>query len=225
MCSSDLLSYFLTSSAPDAELRRVAAAGTLTNDKTLGHQTQRLLKGDRARRLAIEFACQWLHIRDFDQFDEKNERLYPEFTKLRGSMYEESIRFFTDFFRNNRSILSLLEADHVFVDAELARFYDLPEPAAGWHRVGDTKKSGRGGILGFATTLARQSGASRTSPILRGNWVSETLLGERLPKPPKDVPQLPDTVPEGLDRKSTRLNSSHVVISYAVFCLKKKNNI
>lgn len=195
------LSYFLTSSAPDAELRRVAAAGTLTNDKTLGHQTQRLLKGDRARRLAIEFACQWLHIRDFDQLDEKNERLYPEFTKLRGSMYEESIRFFTDFFRNNRSILSLLEADHVFVDAELARFYDLPEPAAGWHRVGDTKKSGRGGILGFATTLARQSGASRTSPILRGNWVSETLLGERLPKPPKDVPQLPDTVPEGLSER------------------------
>ncbi|MEO1845161.1 MAG: DUF1588 domain-containing protein, partial [Akkermansiaceae bacterium] len=69
------------------------------------------------------------------------------------------------------------------------------------HRVGDTKISGRGGILGFATPLARQSGASRTSPILRGNWVSETLLGERLPKPPKDVPQLPDTIPEGLSER------------------------
>ncbi|MEE3180259.1 MAG: DUF1588 domain-containing protein, partial [Verrucomicrobiota bacterium] len=129
---------------------------------------------------------------------EKNEKLYPEFAELRGSIYEESIRFFTDFFRNDRSILSLLDADHTFADAELAKFYDLPAPEKDWQRIDGLRQHGRGGLLGFATTLAKQSGASRTSPILRGNWISEILLGEKLPKPPKDVPTLPDQVPVGL---------------------------
>ncbi|NIP92900.1 MAG: DUF1592 domain-containing protein [Akkermansiaceae bacterium] len=195
------LSYFLTSSAPDPELRQAAASGTLTESQNLLAHARRLLQDERARRLAIEFACQWLHIRGFDQHDEKNEKLYPEFADLRGSMYEESIRFFTDFFRNDRSILSLLDADHTFVDAALAGFYGLPDPGDGWQRIGEARKAGRGGILGFATTLAKQSGASRTSAILRGNWVYETLLGERLPRPPRDVPQLPDSVPAGLSER------------------------
>ncbi len=195
------LSYFLWSSLPDADLRRAAEAGELGNSDQLAIQAKRLLKHDRTRRLAIQFACQWLHIRNFDQHDEKNESLYPEFVKLRANMYEESIRFFADFFQNDRSILSLLDADHTFVDPALAKFYGLPAPPQGWHRVDQARKAGRGGILGLATTLAKQSGASRTSPILRGNWVSETLLGEKLPKPPKDVPQLPDVVPAGLTER------------------------
>ncbi|MDP6208098.1 MAG: DUF1588 domain-containing protein, partial [Roseibacillus sp.] len=113
-------------------------------------------------------------------------------------MYEEAVRFFTDFFQNNRSILSLLNSDHTFADAELAKFYRLPAPTGGWQRVSGLRGLNRGGILGFASTLAKHSGASRTSPILRGNWISETLLGEKLPKPPKDVPTLPDQVPTGL---------------------------
>ena len=192
------LSYFLTSSAPDSALREASAAGSLTNPQTLQTHARRLLRDERARRLATEFACQWLHVRDFDQHDEKNEKLYPEFAELRGSIYEESIRFFTDFFRNDRSILSLLDADHTFADAELAKFYDLPAPEKDWQRIDGLRQHGRGGLLGFATTLAKQSGASRTSPILRGNWISEILLGEKLPKPPKDVPTLPDQVPVGL---------------------------
>lgn len=195
------LSYFLTSSTPDPELTKTAADGSLTAPQTLLAQTQRLLRDDRSRRLAIHFACQWLHVRDFDQHDDKNEQLYPEFTKLRGSMYEETVRFFTDFFQNDRSILSLLEADHTFVDADLARFYNLPAPVEDWQRVEGIRKSGRGGILGFATTLAKNSGASRTSLILRGTWISETILGEKLPRPPKDVPPLPDSVPVGLSER------------------------
>ena len=107
----------------------------------------------------------------------------------------------TDLFRNDRSVLSILDADHTFLNEALARHYGIPGVVgAEWRRVDGLKKHSRGGILGQATTLAKQSGASRTSPILRGNWISEVLLGERLPRPPKDVPQLPDdeTATQGL---------------------------
>jgi hypothetical protein len=115
-------------------------------------------------------------------------------------MYEETIRFFTDLFRNNGRVLDILDADYALVNAELAKHYGIPEETFrtgtaaddGWRRVSHVKPLGRGGVLGQATTLAKQSGASRTSPILRGNWLAETLLGEKLPRPPKDVPRLPE---------------------------------
>src|SRR5262249_42390392 len=135
---------------------------------------------------------QWLHIYDFDRLDEKSERHFPTFARLRGDMYEESIRFFTDLFQRDASVLSILDADHTFVNEALAKHYGIPGVTGpGWRRVDGVRKYRRGGILGLSTTLAKQSGASRTSPILRGNWVSEVLLGEKLPRPPKDVPQLP----------------------------------
>ena len=186
------LSYFLWSSLPDQELRSQAAAGRLRDPEVLSQQARRLLKDPRVRRLATEFACQWLHIHDFDTLDEKSEKHFPEFADLRSDMYEESVRFFTDLFQRDASLLSLLDSDHTFLNQRLARFYGVEGFAGdGWQRVDGVRMLGRGGILGFATTLARQSGASRTSPILRGNWVSEVLLGEKLPRPPKDVPQLP----------------------------------
>jgi hypothetical protein len=160
-----------------------------------------MLKDSRTRRLAIQFACQWLHLRDFDQNDNKNEQLYPEFSTLRADMYEETIRFFEDMFRNNGSILDLLNADHTFLNDAMAKHYGIdfqPVPDRKWQRVDGLRTKARGGILGMATFLASQSGASRTSPILRGNWVSETLLGEKLPRPPANVPQLPEEVPTGL---------------------------
>ena len=186
------LSYFLWSSLPDEELRSLAAAGRLRDPEVLSQQARRLLRDPRVRRLATEFACQWLHIHEFDTLDEKSERHFPEFAGLRTDMYEESIRFFTDLFRRDASLLTLLDSDHTFLNQRLARFYGVEGvEGEGWRRVEGVRSHGRGGILGLATTLARQSGASRTSPILRGNWVSEVLLGEKLPRPPKDVPQLP----------------------------------
>jgi len=154
-----------------------------------------LLRDPRARRLAIEFACQWLHLRGFDEHDEKSERKFPEFADLKAPMYEETIRFFTDLFQNDRSILSILDADHTFVNDTLTAHYGLPVSKTAnseWRRIDGLRGNGRGGILAHAATLARQSGASRTSPILRGNWIVETLLGERLPRPPANVPVLPD---------------------------------
>ena len=186
------LSYFLWSSLPDEELRSLAAAGRLRDPEVLSRQARRLLRDPRVRRLATEFACQWLHIHEFDTLDEKSEKHFPEFAGLRADMYEESIRFFADLFQRDASLLTLLDSDHTFLNQRLARFYGVDGVEGdGWRRVDGVRPLGRGGILGFATTLARQSGASRTSPILRGNWVSEVLLGEKLPRPPRDVPQLP----------------------------------
>ena len=221
------LSYFLWSSAPDAELRAVAAGGKLHQPAVLAAQTRRMLRDARARRLATEFACAWLHVYDFDELGEKSERHFPTFTGLRGAMYEETIRFFTDLFQRDGSVLNIIDADYTFLNAELAKHYGIPDSVFrssrrgeaptetrnskpetrnnqslvtsaatnqdnGWRRVDGVKRFARGGILAQATTLAKQSGASRTSPILRGNWLCETLLGEKLPRPPKDVPRLPE---------------------------------
>lgn len=187
------LSYFLWSSAPDAELRSVAARGELHQPDVLAQQAKRLLRDPRVRRLATEFACVWLHIHAFDELNEKSERHFPSFTEMRGPMYEEAIRFFTDAFQNDASVLTFFDANHTFLNEKLAAFYEIPGVKGDdWRRVDGVKQYGRGGILGLGATLAKQSGASRTSPILRGNWVSEVLLGDKLPRPPKDVPRLPE---------------------------------
>ncbi len=187
------LSYFLWSSMPDAELTSLAKSGRLHKPDVLAAQARRMLRDARTRRLATEFGCQWLHIHDFDTLDEKSERHFPTFAKLRGDMYEESIRFFADLFQRDGSVLNILNADYTFLNEPLANHYGIPGvKGAEWRRVDGVSKYGRGGILAQATTLAKQSGASRTSPILRGNWVAEALLGDKLPRPPKDVPRLPD---------------------------------
>lgn len=194
------LSYFLWSSAPDAPLRAAAAAGQLKNPDMLVQQAQRMLRDPRVRRLATEFGCQWLHVHGFDELDEKSERHFPTFVGLRGALYEESILFFTDFFQRDLPVASLLEADHTFLNEALAQHYGIAGvTGTAWRRVDHIRSHARGGILGLGATLAKQSGASRTSPILRGNWVSEVLLGEKLPRPPKDVPRLPeDEATEGM---------------------------
>eukprot|EP00456_Euglypha_rotunda_P001213 TRINITY_DN1021_c0_g1_i1.p1 TRINITY_DN1021_c0_g1~~TRINITY_DN1021_c0_g1_i1.p1 ORF type:complete len:1414 (-),score=292.66 TRINITY_DN1021_c0_g1_i1:1425-5666(-) len=187
------LSYFLWSTLPDKELLDLAASGRLHETEVLVAQTRRMLRDPRTRRLAIEFGCTWLHVRDFDHLDEKSERHFPTFAGLRGAMYEESIQFFTDLFMNDGSVLGILDADYTFLNEDLAKHYGIPNVTGPqWRRVEGVKKFARGGILTQSTTLATQSGASRTSPILRGNWISEVLLGERLPRPPKNVPQLPE---------------------------------
>ncbi|MFY9253398.1 MAG: DUF1592 domain-containing protein [Fuerstiella sp.] len=204
------LSYFLWASQPDATLRALAADGSLLQDDVLLQQTRRMLVDSNARRMAIEFGCQWLHIRDFHQHDEKNEAAFPEFAALRGDMYEESIRCWEHLIRNDGSILELIDADHTFVNARLAKHYGInAEVSADWQLIDGVRETHRGGILTQASLLSKQSGASRTSPILRGTWISETLLGERLPRPPKGVPVLPEEVPDGLsERQLTERHTS-----------------
>jgi hypothetical protein len=187
------LSYFLWSSAPDAELRELAARGRLHDGDVLAAQARRLLSDDRVRRLAIEFGCAWLHLYDFKELNEKSERHFPTFAQFREPMFEEVVRYLTDAFQHNASVLDLFDSDYTFLNETLAQYYAVPNVSGpDWRRVDGVKKFGRGGVLGFGATLARQSGASRTSPILRGNWVAEVLLGDKLPRPPKDVPRLPE---------------------------------
>ena len=211
------LSYFLWSSMPDLELRRAAASGALSDRANLIKQTRRMLSNAKIRRMAIHFACQWLHLRDFDSTVQKNERMYPEFASIKQDIYEEAVLFFEDMFRNDRSILDFVTGDHSFVNDRLAAHYGIDGiQGADWRRIGGMRQHGRGGVLGLAAVLASQSGASRTSPILRGNWVYETLLGQQLPKPPADVPQLPDAVPQG--KTARQLIELHSTVPQCAKC-------
>lgn len=186
------LSYFLWSSLPDDELRAAAASGALRTPAGLRVQTRRMLADGRIRRLASEFGAAWLHLQGFESLDEKSERYFPSFRELRGPMYEETLRFFTDLFQANGSVLSVVDADHTFLNDALAKHYGIAGvTGAEWRRVDGVKSYARGGVLGQASVLSKQAGASRTSPILRGNWIAEVLLGDKLPRPPKDVPPLP----------------------------------
>jgi hypothetical protein len=195
------LSYFLWSSLPDDELIALAAEGKLRDPNVLAAQARRMLKDERVRRLATEFGCQYLHVRDVATLDEKSERHFPTFLDVRDDMQEEVTRFYIDLFQNDRSVLSLVDADYTFLNKPLADHYGLPFEGIEWQRVEGLRKQGRGGVLGFAATLAKHSGASRTSAILRGTWLSEVILGDKIPNPPKGVPTLPEEAPAGLSER------------------------
>jgi hypothetical protein len=206
------LSYFLWSSLPDDELRDQAAAGRLRDPAVLAGQARRMLGDPKVARLGAEFGCEYLHVADVATLDEKSETAFPTFKTVRADMQEEVARFFTDMFQADRSVLSLLDADHTFVTGPLAAHYGIagidPQRTE-WTRIEGMRDRGRGGALGFAATLARQAGASRTSPILRGTWIWEVVLGQKLPKPPQGVPQLPEETPAGLtERQLTERHSS-----------------
>jgi hypothetical protein len=188
------LSYFLWATMPDAELTRAAAEGRLREPKDLAAQAARMLKDPKVRGMATEFGAQWLHVRDVRQNREKNEKLFPTFDdNLREAIFEESVLFFQDLFQADRPLHEVLDADHTFLNETLARHYAIPGVAGpAWRRVDGVRKYGRGGILALGSVLTTQSGASRTSPVLRGNWLVEVMLGEKLPKPPPNVPRLPE---------------------------------
>jgi len=208
------LSYFLWASMPDKELMDLARSGKLSDPANLRVQVQRMLKDPKAQRMAVEFGTMWLHIRDLDVLDEKSETHFPEFALIRGDLYKEAIYLFTDALANDRSVLDLLSGDYTFLNGRLANYYGIPDvgPADAtepWRKVDGVRKYARGGILTLGATLAKQSGASRTSPILRGNWLCEVVLGEKLPKPPKNVPVLAELPPEGIsERELTERHSS-----------------
>ena len=213
------LSYFLWATAPDAELRALAAAGQLRDPKVIASQTRRMLQDNKTRALAIEFGTQWIHVRGFDELKEKNEKLFPSFNpELRKAIYEESILFFQDLFQSDRAVTTVLDADYTYLNETLAKHYGIPGVSGPqWRKVDGVREYGRGGILGLASVQAKEAGASRTSPVLRGNWVVETLLGEKLPRPPANVPQLPEE--EGADKLTVRqLVEKHASVAECAVC-------
>ncbi|MBM3725782.1 MAG: DUF1592 domain-containing protein [Acidobacteria bacterium] len=190
------LSYFLWSSMPDAELLRLAAAGTLRRPEVIQAQARRMLQDQRSRALAVEFGGNWLGIRDFDQIGTVDRERFPVFNdELKAAMFEEPVRFLLDVFRRNRPLVDFLYATDTFVNPALARHYGMPQPtdtgADGWVRVTGADRYGRGGLLPMAAFLARNAPGLRTSPVKRGYWVAKNVLGEQIPPPPPVVPELP----------------------------------
>ena len=189
------LSFFLWASGPDAELRRVAEAGRLSRPAELNGQVTRMLADRRADVLGARFAGQWLRLQDLDKIN-PDVRFYPDFDEqLKQSMRRETETFFTRILRDNRPVTDLFTADYTFVDERLARHYGYPGIVGAEMRRVTYPDSRRRGILGHASVLTLTSEAERTSPVLRGKWVMEVLLGTPPPAPPPNVPPL-DATPD-----------------------------
>jgi hypothetical protein len=189
------LSYFLWSSLPDERLLARAAAGELHRPEAIAAEARRMLADDRVRGLAVEFGGNWLDFRRFESHNSVDRERFPAFTnELRRAMFEEPVRFFVDVARHDRSVLDFLYGRHTFVNSLLAGHYEMP-PLAGdaneWVRIDDAASYGRGGILPMAVFQTQNAPGLRTSPVKRGYWVVRRLLGERIPPPPPNVPELP----------------------------------
>lgn len=193
------LSYFLWSSMPDQELMDLAVTGRLRNRDVLKAQVSRMIQDHRARALAVEFGGAWLDFRRFENHNSVDRGRFPQFDDdLRQAMYEEPIRFFLDVLRNDRSVRDFLFAKDSWINADLAEHYGLDwnELSAqsdpdGWALWAEAEASGRGGILPMAVFQTKNAPGLRTSPVKRGYWVVKQLLGEHIPAPPPNVPELP----------------------------------
>ena len=192
------LSFFLWSSIPDDELLEAAADGRLDEPAELERQTRRLLADARSQALVDNFASQWLRLRNLDA-QERESADYPEFDEnLREAFRRETELFVESALREDRSLLELLSADYTFVNERLARHYGIRGVYGDrFRRVTLDPENPRGGLLGHGGLLMVTSYPNRTSPVLRGKWLLETILGAPPPEPPPNVPGLPDRGEEG----------------------------
>ncbi|WP_165603675.1 DUF1592 domain-containing protein [Planctopirus hydrillae] len=192
------LSYFLWSSLPDDELLQLAESGQLLQDDVLKAQVRRMLADPRVRGLGENFGMQWLGLSQFGETTRPDAKLFPEFDRdLLEAMRQESIETLTEVFRKNRSLRDLLVADYVFVNDRLAEHYGLPKPGSNTMvqvSLTDDQKY-RGGLVTQGAVMVHTSYPFRTSPVLRGRWVLEEVLGSKVPPPPPGVPPLPEHDP------------------------------
>ena len=193
------LSYLLWATMPDDQLMALADSGKLHEPAILSAQVKRLLKDPRSRALFDGFGAQWLRLRNLESqpFDTSK---FPQMTfEMRTAMYDEARLVFESIVRENRSVVSFVDCDYTFLNETLATIYGLEETVTGpeMRRVQLTDGN-RGGILGMPGILATTSFPNRTSPVKRGVWVLEQVLGDHIPPPPPDVPALNDQ-----DRETT----------------------
>jgi len=185
------LSYFLWASMPDEVLFQLAAEGKLHDGKVLRGQVQRMMRDPRARGLADSFAAQWLGIRALGPTIRPDYKLFPEFTEeLAAAMREETLLCFDAIIREDRSLLEIIDADYTFVNEQLAALYKIKGVQGPRMRRVQLEDPLRGGVLGQASVLTVTSYPHRTSPVLRGRWILEELLGTEVPPPPPNVPVL-----------------------------------
>jgi uncharacterized protein DUF1592/uncharacterized protein DUF1588/uncharacterized protein DUF1587/uncharacterized protein DUF1585/uncharacterized protein DUF1595/cbb3-type cytochrome c oxidase subunit III len=195
------MSYFLWSSMPDEELFRLAAEKRLHEPKVLEEQVSRMIRDPKSRVFTESFASQWLRVRELKTAAQPDPNRFPNYTPaLREAMYGEVVQFFDSVVRGDESLLSVLAADYTFLNAELAALYGIEGVQGdGLRRVSLTNQK-RGGILGMAAVLTLTSYPQRTSPVLRGKWVLNEILGTPPPPPPPLVKSLPpdDSPVDGL---------------------------
>lgn len=189
------LSYFLWGSMPDEELTELAAAGKLRDPEVLGDQAIRLLRNERSREFSEQFVEQWLGIRELGRDIKPDQKLFPAYynEEISSAMRYEPILFFQELLAKDLPLDNLIDSKFTFLTDKLQRHYEITlkdrlrqqpvrvELPAGTHR---------GGLLGMAAILAVSSYPNRTSPVLRGKWILENLLGTPPPPPPPNVPQL-----------------------------------
>ena len=188
------LSFFLWSSIPDEELLRAAESGQLSDETVLEQQVRRMLADPRAEALTTNFASQWLHLRNLAAV-QPDARLFPDFDdNLRQGFRRETELLFQSLLNENRSVLDLLTANYTFLNERVAKHYGVPNIYGDkFRRVDLLEGSPRAGLLGHGSVLTVTSYATRTSPVLRGKWILENLLGTPPPPPPPNVPQLDET--------------------------------
>ena len=184
------LSFFLWSSIPDDAL--LDQAGKLNEDAAVEKEVRRMLADPRSDALVNNFAGQWLQLRNLRNF-QPNTDLFPDFDdNLRQSFRRETELLFQSVLREDRSVLDLMTADYTFVNERLARHYGIPDIYGSRFRRVQIRDEARRGLLGQGSILALTSHAERTSPVVRGKWILENLLGLQVPPPPPGVPPLPE---------------------------------
>ncbi len=187
------LSFFLWAAAPDDELVELARHGQLSDPRVIEVQVARMLADPRAASLGTRFAAQWLRLQDL-YLVQPDAVMYPDFPRqLADAMRQETELLFNYLVREDRGVLELLTADYTFVNERLARHYGIPNVAGTHFRKVPQSDRNRRGILGHGSFLTLTSHSNRTSPVLRGKWLMEVLLGTPPPPPPADVPDLEDS--------------------------------
>ena len=187
------LSFFVWSSLPDDELLDLATRGELSKPGVLEHQARRMLADPRSRSLVSNFASQWLHLRNLESIT-PDLRLFPDFDdNLRQAFRRETELCFESVMREDRSVVDLLKSGRTYLNERLARHYGIPHVLGSHFRpveLSDTTM--RGGLLRMGSVLMVTSYATRTSPVIRGKWILENILGTPPPPPPANVPTLKD---------------------------------
>lgn len=186
------LSYFLWSSAPDDELLAKAESGKLTDPAVLSEQVRRMLRDPKARALGEQFGKQWLEIGGLGTQYRPDRGQFPDFDdSLAQAMTDETTLFIQSIFAEDRSLLELLDAPYTFLNERLAKHYGVPGVSGPQMRQVTLADGRRGGVATHASVLTVTSYPRRTSPVLRGKWVLEQLLGAKVPPPPPGVTELP----------------------------------
>jgi len=193
------LSFFLWGRPPDDGLRSLAEEGALSDPAVLEEQVFRMLADPRAEALGSRFAAQWLRLEDLEKV-RPDRLLFPDYhQQLSEAMLEETRLFFNHLVREDRGALELFTADYSFMNERLARHYGIPGVSGDDFRRVEYPSAYRRGLLGHGSILTLTSHADRTSPVLRGKWVMEVILGTPPPPPPPNVPTLEESTEESQD--------------------------